>query len=98
MRDNYCYESCVNGHCPLIIEEERYGVRSSTCDDYCGHGFLDVILVGFQAMLLFVVIVFMNIMMILNQKMEDVDMLNNNFVSASNLVIDKLYLVYDFLV
>lgn len=23
-------------------------------------------------------------------------MLNNNFVSASNLVIDKLYLVYDF--
>lgn len=47
MRDNYCYESCVNGHCPLIVEEERYGVRSSTCDDYCGHGFLDVILVGF---------------------------------------------------
>lgn len=47
MRDNYCYENCVNGHCPLIIEEERYGGRSSTCDDYCNPGFLDVILVIF---------------------------------------------------
>lgn len=33
MRDNYCYEKCVNGHCPLIIEEERYGLRVSTCDE-----------------------------------------------------------------
>lgn len=39
MRDNYCYIGCVDGTCPLIIEEERYGVRLSTCDDYCNPGF-----------------------------------------------------------
>lgn len=39
MRDNYCYEKCIDGRCPLIIEEERYGVRLSTCDDYCNPGF-----------------------------------------------------------
>ena len=39
MRDNYCYVSCVDGHCPLFIEDEIYGVCVSTCDDYCGSGF-----------------------------------------------------------
>lgn len=34
--DNFCYYKCVSGHCPLIIEEEKYGVRVSTCVDYCG--------------------------------------------------------------
>lgn len=34
--------------------------------------------------------------MLAENKMRLCDMLNNNFVSPSNLVIDKLYLVYDF--
>lgn len=36
MRDNYCYVGCVDGTCPLIIEEETYGVNFSTCDNFCG--------------------------------------------------------------
>lgn len=40
MRDNFCYVTCVDGHCPLFIEEERYGGRFSTCDDYCNPRFL----------------------------------------------------------
>lgn len=34
-RDNFVYYNCVSGNCPLIIEEERYGVRTSTCKEYC---------------------------------------------------------------
>lgn len=37
--DCYLNISCVDGHCPLILEENRYGHVSSTCDDYCGYGF-----------------------------------------------------------
>ena len=32
----FTYYNCVSGNCPLIIEEEKYGVRTSTCEDYCG--------------------------------------------------------------
>lgn len=39
MNDYFVYFNCVNGHCPLIIEEELYGCRTSTCQDYCGGGF-----------------------------------------------------------
>lgn len=40
MYDYFVNFRCVDGHCPLIVEEELYGVRTSTCDDYCGSGFL----------------------------------------------------------
>ena len=39
MDDCYTYFNCSNGSCPLIIEEQIYGIRTSTCDDYCGNGF-----------------------------------------------------------
>ena len=39
MNDYYTNYTCVDGHCPLIVEEEKYGIRTSTCEDYCGHGF-----------------------------------------------------------
>jgi len=34
--DHYTNYNCVSGNC---IEEEKYGIRTSTCDDYCGTGF-----------------------------------------------------------
>lgn len=37
--DYYTNYNCVSGNCPLMVEEEKYGIRSSTCDDYCGTGF-----------------------------------------------------------
>lgn len=40
MYDYFVNFRCVDGHCPLIVEEQLYGVRTSTCDDYCGSGFL----------------------------------------------------------
>lgn len=39
MNDYYTNYTCISGHCPLIVEEEKYGVRTSTCKDYCGSGF-----------------------------------------------------------
>lgn len=36
--DYYTNYNCVSGNCPLMVEEEKYGIRSSTCDDYCGTG------------------------------------------------------------
>lgn len=39
MNDYYTNYTCSSGHCPLIVEEEKYGVRTSTCEDYCGSGF-----------------------------------------------------------
>ena len=39
MYDRYTYFNCSNGSCPLIVEEEKYGIRTSTCEDYCGSGF-----------------------------------------------------------
>lgn len=39
MFDSYTNYNCVSGNCPLIIEEEKYGVRTSTCEEYCGSGF-----------------------------------------------------------
>lgn len=35
-QDCFVYYNCVSGNCPLIIEEEKYGVWTSTCKDYCG--------------------------------------------------------------
>lgn len=35
--DCYVNGRCVDGCCPLIIEEELYGVTTSTCEDYCGN-------------------------------------------------------------
>ena len=40
MYDGYVNDASVNGSCPLIIEESLYGSRVSSCDDYCGSGFL----------------------------------------------------------
>lgn len=37
--DRFVYYNCVSGHCPLIVEEEMYGVRTSTCEEYCGSEF-----------------------------------------------------------
>ena len=37
--DNYCFERCVDGHCPIVIEEEIYGCCTSDCSDYCGNVF-----------------------------------------------------------
>ena len=34
MEDYYVNENCVNGNCPLIVEEELYGVRGK-CENYC---------------------------------------------------------------
>ena len=39
MDDFFVYYKCVDGHCPLVVEEELYGCRTSTCQDYCGGGF-----------------------------------------------------------
>lgn len=39
MFDSYTNYNCVSGNCPLIVEEEKYGVRISTCEEYCGSGF-----------------------------------------------------------
>lgn len=39
MDDIFVYYKCVDGHCPLVVEEELYGCRTSTCQDYCGGGF-----------------------------------------------------------
>ena len=39
MYDCYTNFNCSNGSCPLILEEEIYGIRTSTCKDYCGTGF-----------------------------------------------------------
>ena len=39
MKDFYVNYSCCNGSCPLIVEEQKYGCRISSCDDYCGSGF-----------------------------------------------------------
>lgn len=36
-KDCFTYYNCVNGNCPLIIEEEMYGTRTSTCKEYCGN-------------------------------------------------------------
>ncbi len=30
------YYNCVDGHCPVLVEEFKYGVRISSCEDYCG--------------------------------------------------------------
>ena len=40
MNDFFVNFECVDGHCPLIVEEQKYGISTSTCDDYCGSGFL----------------------------------------------------------
>lgn len=40
MNDFFVNYTCVDGHCPLIVEEEKYGGCTSTCDDYCNSGFL----------------------------------------------------------
>lgn len=34
--DYYVYISCVNGNCPLLVEESKYGSQISTCKEYCG--------------------------------------------------------------
>lgn len=34
--DFYVLWSCVNGSCPLIVEAIKYGVVTSSCEDYCG--------------------------------------------------------------
>lgn len=47
MRDNYCYESCVNGHCPLIIERKYMAQGLRLVMIIVVMAFLDVILVGF---------------------------------------------------
>lgn len=39
MNDYYTNFNCSNGHCPLIIEQEKYGGTTSTCNDYCDVGF-----------------------------------------------------------
>lgn len=39
MQDCFTREDCVNGCCPMLVEEQRYGVCISTCDDYCGTGY-----------------------------------------------------------
>ena len=39
MEECYVNYSCVNGYCPLIVEEEKCGGRTSTCEDCCGGGF-----------------------------------------------------------
>lgn len=38
MYDYFIYASCVNGTCPKIAEEAKYGTMSS-CDVYCGNEF-----------------------------------------------------------
>lgn len=37
MDDIFVYYKCVDGHCPLVVEEELYGCRTSTFDGspYC---------------------------------------------------------------
>ena len=35
-QDCFTYYNCVSGNCPLVIEEEKYGIRTSTCKEYCG--------------------------------------------------------------
>lgn len=37
--DKYVNTTCVDGNCPLIVEDEKYGAQTSTCADYCGEGF-----------------------------------------------------------
>ena len=39
MFDRYANDWCSNGSCPLLIEEEMYGLMTSSCTDYCGYGF-----------------------------------------------------------
>lgn len=39
MKDFYVNYSCCSGSCPLLVEEQKYGSRTSSCDDYCGSGF-----------------------------------------------------------
>ena len=36
--DNFLNEKCVDGTCPILVEEALYGSRGK-CDDYCGSGF-----------------------------------------------------------
>lgn len=39
MYDYYTNFNCSNGSCPLLVEQEIYGVTTSTCEDYCGTSF-----------------------------------------------------------
>ena len=34
MDDIFVYYKCVDGHCPLVVEEELYGCRTSTCQNF----------------------------------------------------------------
>lgn len=34
--DCFVYYKCISGYCPLLIEENKYGGRISTCESYCG--------------------------------------------------------------
>lgn len=39
LNDCFVYYNCVNGHCPVLIESIKYGITSSSCEDYCGAGY-----------------------------------------------------------
>lgn len=41
MQDLYIYRGCVDGSCPLLVEEHLYGARVSTCKSYCGDASYD---------------------------------------------------------
>lgn len=34
--DNFVYDNCVSGNCPLIVEEMMFGCVVSSCEQYCG--------------------------------------------------------------
>ena len=35
--DCYVNSACVDGTCPLVVEEMTYGVVLSDCESYCGN-------------------------------------------------------------
>ena len=39
MENRYVNHACIDGNCPLLVEETRYGNIISKCEDYCGSGF-----------------------------------------------------------
>ena len=41
MTDLYVYRCCVDGSCPLLVEEQLYGLQVSTCKEYCGNSSYD---------------------------------------------------------